>query len=141
MGVIKPVVVDTGPLVAILRESDEHHERCVVALSESAKPLLTCWPVITEAAWLLRNEAGAVRSLFEVLASDAVRVVELDDKAISWVGQFLERYSSSKAQVADAAVMYIAERHGIDAVFTLDRRDFSIYRLSSGKPLRLLPDL
>jgi len=81
-----------------------------------------------------------VRSLFQVLASDAAKVVEFDDKAVSWVGQFVERYSSSKAQVADAAVMYLAERHRTDAVFTLDRRDFSVYRLSSGKPLRLLPD-
>ena len=137
---IKPVVVDTGPLVAILRENDEHHERCVAALKEAAKPLLTCWPVITEAAWLLRNAARGVRGLFQLLASDAVTVVELDSQAVLWVGQFLERYSSSKAQVADAAVLYVAERQGCDVVFTLDRRGFAVYRLSNGRPLRLLPE-
>lgn len=136
---IRPVVVDTGPLVAIFRQNDEHHEDCVGALREAAKPLLTCWPVITEAAWLLRNETEGVRGLFRLLASDAVTVVELGGQAVSWIGQFLERYSSSKPQVADAAVLYVAERHGSDAVFTLDRRDFSIYRLSNGKSLRLLP--
>jgi hypothetical protein len=36
--------------------------------------------------------------------------------------------------------MYLAERHGTDVVFTLDRRDFSIYRLSNRKALRLLPE-
>ncbi|MFH1110070.1 MAG: PIN domain-containing protein [Planctomycetota bacterium] len=137
---INPVVVDTGPLVAILRERDEHHNRCVAALNDAARPLLTCWPVVTEAAWLLRNQAGGVRSLFQILASDAVEVVELDDKAVSWMARFLERYSSLQAQVPDAAVMYLAERHGTDAVFTLDRRDFSVYRLSNGKPLQLLPE-
>lgn len=138
---IKPVVVDTGPIVAILRESDEHHQRCVAALGGIANPLLTCWPVITEAAWLLRGEVAGVRNLFQLLASDAVKVVELDEHAIPWIGEFLERYSSARAQVADAAVMYLAERNDTDALFTLDRRDFSIYRLSNGKPLRLLPEL
>ena len=136
---IKPVIVDTGPLVAILREGDEHHERCVAALKEVAKPLLTCWPVITEAAWLLQNDASGVENLFRILQSDAVRVVELDEKAVSWVRGFLARYSSIRAQVADAALMYLAEQRGVERILTLDRRDFSVYRTAAGKGLQLLP--
>jgi len=43
------------------------------------------------------------------------------------------------AQVADGALVYLAEREGIDTVFTLDRRDFSVYRLRNGRGLRILP--
>jgi len=42
-------------------------------------------------------------------------------------------------QIADGALVYLAEREGIDTVFTLDRRDFSVYRLSDGRSLRVLP--
>ena len=63
----------------------------------------------------------------------SVRVVELDAAALDWIIAFLERYASLGAQMADAAVMYIAEREGIDTVFTLDRPDFSVYRTTDGR--------
>jgi predicted nucleic acid-binding protein len=43
------------------------------------------------------------------------------------------------AQIADGALVYLAEREGIDTVFTLGRRDFLVYRLGNGRSLRILP--
>jgi predicted nucleic acid-binding protein len=135
----KPAVVDAGPLVAILRKEDEHHRACVVALRESATHLYTCWPVITEAAWLLRHDHGGVEGLFRVFQSGAITVAELDRESLLWIPLFLARYASNRAQVADAAVMYLAERYDTETVLTLDRRDFSVYRRTNGKALTLLP--
>lgn len=64
-----------------------------------------------------------------------------DESALEWIISFMDRYASIRAQFADAALMYIAERERIDAVFTLDRRDFSVYRTSAGQALTILPDL
>ena len=44
------------------------------------------------------------------------------------------------AQLADAALVYLAEREGLDTVFTLDRRDFSVYRFSRNRSFHLLPE-
>lgn len=134
-------VADTGPLVAILRAREEAHARCVAALPKLRKPLLTCWPVITEAAWLLQNEPGGLRALGRMVESGALKIIPLDDVALTWMIAFIERYATVGAQLADAAVMYLAESEGVDAVFTLDRRDFSIYRRFDGNAVTIVPDL
>ena len=86
--------VDTGPLVAILRSREEAHAECVAALPRFRKPLLTCWPVITEAAWLLQDEPGSLRALGRMVESGAVSLVQLDEEALAWMIAFVERYSS-----------------------------------------------
>jgi len=132
-------LVDTGPLVAIASARDQHHQICIEQLRLLRPPLLTCWPVITEAAWLLRHEVSAVESLVASFETGFLRLLMLDDKAPSWLAEFLRRYRKMGAQIADGALAYLAEREGIDTVFTLDRRDFSVYRLRNGRSLRILP--
>jgi hypothetical protein len=138
--VAEQAVVDTGPLVAIVRKREKAHKKCVAALKALRPPLLTCWPVLTEAAWLLRDEPGGVQALGGLVASGSVKLAELDASALAWMIDFLERYASVGAQLADAAVMYLAEREGIATVFTLDRRDFSIYRTTHGQALKIVPE-
>jgi predicted nucleic acid-binding protein len=103
-------------------------------------PLLTCWPVLTEAAWLLRKEPGGIKAVGGLIESGLVKLAELDETALAWIIAFMDRYSSAEAQMADAALMYIAEQEGIDTVFSLDRRDFSIYRTTDGRALTILPE-
>jgi predicted nucleic acid-binding protein len=59
----KQVIVDTGPLVAILCRDDQHHRACQVVAKQIAPPLITTWLVVTEAAWLLRRVSGGVERL------------------------------------------------------------------------------
>ena len=132
-------VVDTGPLVAIASVRDQHHELCVEQLRQLRPPLLTCWPVITEAAWLLRHHPSAVERLLGSFEVGLLRLLTLDEKALRWLATFLIRYRKIGAQIADGALVYLAEREGIDTVFTLDRRDFLVYRLGNGRSLRILP--
>ncbi len=135
------VLADTGPLVAIVSPRDQHHEVCIEELRKLSPPLLTCWPVITEAGWLLRHQATAMERLLGSFEAGLLRLVVLDENAVPWIANFLQRYRKIGAQVADAALVYLAEREGIETVFTLDRRDFSIFRLSRNRSLRLLPPL
>lgn len=133
-------VADTGSLVAVVRKREKAHKRCVAALKQLRSPLLTCWPVLTEAAWLLRDEPGGLKALGGLVQCGAVKLVELDETALAWILAFMERYATVGAQMADAALVYIAERERIDVVFTLDRRDFTVYRTSEGRALNIIPE-
>jgi predicted nucleic acid-binding protein len=133
------VLVDTGPLVSILSQDDEHHERCVEEMKVLPAPLLTCWPVLTEAAWLLRRQRPALQGLFRLFADGMCRLVELDPPALPWIAAFLQRYESIEAQLADAALVYLAEREDIRKIFTLNRRDFTVYRIKKNQRFEIVP--
>jgi uncharacterized protein len=133
------VLVDTGPLVALLRRDDASHVSCAETSREISYPLLTSWPVITEAAWLLRNTTDGVSKLLNQIESGLVAPLELDTAAAAWIRAFLEKYRDIGAQLADATICYLSQREETKTVFTLDRRDFSIYRTPDGQAFDLVP--
>jgi predicted nucleic acid-binding protein len=47
------ILIDAGPIVALLHRDGHNHERCVRALRTLREPLATAWPVLTEAMYLL----------------------------------------------------------------------------------------
>jgi predicted nucleic acid-binding protein len=139
LAVSKRAVVDTGPLVAVIRRREAAHEACVDALKQLRSPPFTCWPVITEVSWLLRNEPGGIRAVARLVQSGVVRLVDLDEPALISIVNLMERYASAGVQLADAALLFIADREQIDTILTLDRRDFTIVRTSSGRAQDILP--
>jgi predicted nucleic acid-binding protein len=133
------ILIDTGPIVAILSQSDQHHERCVAELGSLRPPLFTCWPVLTEAQWLLRHDAKGIDGLFRAFSTKLLALLPLDDAALPFLQAFLAQYRRMKPDLADAALMYLAQREGIQTIFTLDRRDFSVYRYGRNRRLKVIP--
>ena len=119
--ITKPVLIDTGPIVAILRNDDSDHDACVEQLNEIKKPTLTCWPVLTEAAYLLRQFPPRVSELLSWCDGTAFEILSLTASDLPGINRILQKYSDQGFDLADAALMYLAERNGIDHVFTLDR--------------------
>jgi hypothetical protein len=138
---MKRVLADTGPIVAILSRQDQHHKICVEALREMPGPLFTCWPVITESAWLLRRDANAIQQLMNAIDAGLFEMLALTTADARPISAIMKKYGDVRIQLADAALVHLAARDGVDTVFTLDRRDFAVYRLPKGKPFRMLPNL
>ena len=133
------MLVDTGPIVAILSESDEHHTACVEQLRQIRGPLLTCWPVITEAVWLLRAYPKAVETLLSSFKSRPFALLPLGEADLPEIVSILGKYKDLGIQLADASLIHLANREAIETIFTLDRRDFGVVRLARGKKPRLIP--
>lgn len=133
------VLVDTGPIVAILAESDTHHDRCVEQLKDLRSPLLTCWPVVTEAAWLLRSYPVAISRLLSSLKGEPFQLLGLGENDLAGIATILARYKSIGLQLADASLVHLANRERIDTIFTLDYCDFGIIRLAGGRKAHLVP--
>jgi predicted nucleic acid-binding protein len=102
-------------------------------------PLLTTWAVLTEVFWLIRGDSMAINTLFTMLEGGLVEIDPLAGDAVIWLRAFMSKYQDIGVQVADASICYLAEKHEIDTVFTLDRRDFSIYRIKGNQALKIIP--
>lgn len=138
---MKRILVDTGPLVAILSPKDQYHTVCVNALRDMPGPLLSCWPVITEAAWLLRKFPQTVQQLLRSIDGRFLELLPLAGGEAEAIAALMKRYEDMHPQLADVALVYLASREKIETIFTLDQRDFSIYRSGRRSAFRIVPEV
>jgi uncharacterized protein len=122
------VLVDAGPLVALIDRSDSHHQACQEALTAIREPLATVWPAFTEAMYLLRSSANAQRMLWDMLNVGGVGFIELGTDDCPRMRELLWKYRDLPMDLADAALVRVAERERLRRVFTIDRHDFGLYR-------------
>ncbi|MEQ1824538.1 MAG: PIN domain-containing protein [Pirellula sp.] len=134
------VIVDTGPLVAILDRSDEHHAMCLETLKTVLPPMWTSWPVLTEVAWLLRDHPKGLQRLWTLVETGFMRIADLPESCLAEIPQIQKRFPTLKLQLADMTLILIAELNERNTIFTLDRRDFAVIQKKSRRKLRLLPE-
>jgi predicted nucleic acid-binding protein len=121
------ILVDAGPLIALIHKDDAHHARCVNTLQSITEPLGTVWPALTEAMYLLSFSWKAQDALWEMLERGVVELLTLDGRDMSRARDWMKKYKDLPMDLADAALVAVAEREKIRRIFTLDRRDFEIY--------------
>jgi predicted nucleic acid-binding protein len=136
---VPAVLVDTGPLVALLDRSDPYHLTCQETLSSLDDSLVTVWPVVTEAMYMLRAYWQAQDALWEMIGAGAVEIIPLGIEDLPRMRELMRKYRDQPMDLADAALVRVAERERLRRIFTLDRRDFQIYRLSRIGRFAVLP--
>ncbi len=137
---METAVADTGFVVALLNQADNHH-REVTAVYLQQQTILLPQTVLAEVAYLLGREAGnrTVVAFLRGLVASRFRLTALQDPDLSRTAAILEQYADSRIDFVDATVMAIAERCQLTQVLTLDQRDFRIFRPSHCPSLTLLP--
>jgi predicted nucleic acid-binding protein len=135
---VKPVLLDTGVIVALLDRSEQFHDACAGAIQELESPLITCEAVIAESCYLLRNLAGAAEAVIENVSAGIFQIpLQLSAEAVG-VKQILRKYRDRKIDLADACLMRLADDFETGDILTLDG-DFGVYRWGRKKPFRILP--
>jgi predicted nucleic acid-binding protein len=133
------VAVDAGPLIALLSQRDAAHDVCAALAGELPQPLITSWTVLAEAAWLLRHTHDGLQRLMLLVSEGIIACPPLSSSAAAWIADREKRYRDLRPQLADLTLLYLAETEQITTVFTLDRRDFLVFRDSSDRAFRLIP--
>lgn len=133
------LLVDAGPLVALLDRADSEHEACVEALKRARDPLVTVWPALTEAMYLLRESWPAQKALWSRLETDALTLAPLDESDAPRMRELMEKYRDLPMDLADAALVRVAERDTLTRIFTLDRTHFSVYRAGRRRRFSIVP--
>lgn len=133
------VLVDTGPLVALIDTNDKHHERCREASRSIPAPLGTVWPVITEAMYLLSFSWQAQDILWDTIQHGRLHLLPLGLEDVARMRQLMQKYRDLPMDLADAALVAAAEREHVSVIFTLDRRDFALYRPARHGRFSLIP--
>lgn len=134
-------LVDAGPLVALLDTKDDYHLACRETLRDKIRqPLGTVWPAFTEAMYLLHGDPQVQEKLWVMLERRAFDILPLEAADAPRMRELMKKYKDLPMDLADAALVAVAEREGLDTVFTVDRKDFSVYRLSGKRPFRILPE-
>jgi hypothetical protein len=125
--------------VALIHADDRHHASCRDALEQIREPLATVWPVITEAMYLLDFSSDAQDALWRLLERDAVKILPLDAGDVPRMRELMRKFRDLPMDLADAALVRAAERERISRVFTIDRRDFEVYRPRGIRRFTILP--
>jgi predicted nucleic acid-binding protein len=133
------ILVDTGPLVALIHEDDNEHPVCRKTFETISETLGTVWPVLTEAMHLLSFSWQAQIALWEMIESGAVEILALGGDDVARMKELMRKYRDLPMDLADAALVRVAERERLRRIFTLDRRDFQIYRPSRIGRFAVLP--
>ena len=136
------LVLDTGPILALLDAGDPAHARSVAMVDEIREDLIVPVCVLVEVDyWTLKLLGQESWEIFvDDIVSGAYRLEPLTVDDLQRASELESQYQQLDLGLVDASVIALCERLGEKKVATLDRRDFSIVRPRHCDSLTLLPD-
>lgn len=120
-------LIDAGPLIALFDKDDSWHSHVMEAVAGFRGSLLTTWPVVTEAVYMLNFSRQAQRNLLEWIDRGGLSVADLGPDHVKRLMALMDAYADVPMDLADASLIAVSETERIETVFTIDS-DFQVYR-------------
>jgi predicted nucleic acid-binding protein len=124
---VSRVVVDTGPLIALLNRSDRHHRWVREVLDTLEPPVFTCEAVISETCFLLGRVRSGQDAVFELLSNDILKIDFRISSEVSALRILMSKFANVPMSLADACLVRMSELEPNSRILTLDG-DFRVYR-------------
>src|SRR4051794_5544319 len=101
-------LTDAGPLVALIDKSEAKHGACVAALAHVSMPLVTTWPCVTEAMYLLGRNAGwtGQELLWNLIEKDQLEIHSTNSAETRRMRALMEKYQDATMDLADASLFH-----------------------------------
>jgi predicted nucleic acid-binding protein len=131
------VLIDAGPLVALLIGADAHHPWAAEQFEPLRPPLLTCEPVLTEACHIICRHGGDPTTIIELVQNNVLQLAFTVDDHIPELLALMRRYRDVPMSLADACLVRLSELHRHGRVMTTDT-DFRLYRRNARQVIPLL---
>ena len=131
------ILLDTGPLVALLDKRDQWHTWAIGRMKQVRLPWLTTEAVITESCFLLATSPAALKQVEDYASSGVIRLLSCSEDGLSSTLALMRRYANVPMSFADASLVRQSESQAGSLICTLDS-DFSIYRRADGSALPLM---
>lgn len=129
------ILADSGYFIGLFDPKDHHHARCKAFFAGYKGQTITTWSVLTEVCALLSH--GGQRAFFawatkaQELAHLRIEVPPPDAVGALWT--MMDKYEDLPMDFCDASLVYLATKLKINRIATVDRRDFSVYRLPGNR--------
>lgn len=137
---ISRVIIDTGPLVALLDRNDRFHEWAKDQVAQVRPPILTCEAVLAETCYLVRKFPPAVQQVLKWLQRGLLKSQFRLEHEAQRVAELMGKYADLPMSLADASLVRMVELHAQSAVLTLDN-DFRVYRQHGRRTIpTMMPD-
>jgi predicted nucleic acid-binding protein len=135
--VIKPLIADTGVIVAFLDKRDAWNIWTTEQMRRLPVPFLTCEAVIVEACFLTAHLQGGKENVLKLVSSGVLQIDFSLQTEIEAVERLIKKYADVPMDLADACLVRMSELTDNATVFTLDS-DFYIYRKNGEKKISLI---
>ena len=131
------ILVDTGPLVAMLCRDDRDHAWTVECFRALAPPLLTCEAVIAETCFLVERRGVSGGIILDRIQNGLLRIaLEIEDHCAE-LKKLMMRYANVPMSLADSCLVRMSEIYPDSRVLTLDS-DFRVYRRNGRQMIPLI---
>ncbi|WP_029782985.1 type II toxin-antitoxin system VapC family toxin [Leptospira interrogans] len=130
-------LIDSGPIVALFNTNDKFHKSIYKFIKSYKGSLFLSWPVVTEVVYLLSFSIDAQSDFLEWIERGNIQILDIQLEDLRYIKTRMKKYSDLSMDLADASLMCIAERQGIERIISIDS-DFSIYKTLKGKFLQNL---
>lgn len=133
-------IADTGPLVALIDKSDKDHQRCVEWLKKFQGQLVSTEAILTEALYLLNLSISAQMSCLDFFVREIIELRAMPQNELAAIRNLMSLYRNVPMDFADATLVNLANQLNCYSVFSLDVKDFSIYRGHRNRAFDIHPE-